>query len=113
MDGYRHLSFAERKDIMARWKGHEGISQIARELGRDKSTVSRVIRRNGRRGPSGRRYRASTAQGRADERRLRCRRPRLMDDPRGAPWSWGRRGTSTGPRTRYPAASRWSGRTWP
>ena len=81
MDGYRHLSIAEREDIMVRWKDHEGASQIARELGRDKSTVSREIRRNGWRGPSGRVYRASTSQGRADERRLRCRRPRLMDDP--------------------------------
>lgn len=81
MDGYRHLSIAEREDIMVRWKDHEGVSQIARELGRDKSTVSREIRRNGWRGPSGRVYRASTSQGRADERRLRCRRPRLMDDP--------------------------------
>jgi hypothetical protein len=81
MDGYRHLSIAEREDIMVRWKDHEGVSQIAREPGRDKSTVSREIRRNGWRGPSGRVYRASTSQGHADERRLRCRRPRLMDDP--------------------------------
>ena len=81
MDGYSHLSIAEREDIMVRWKGHEGVSQIARELGRDKSTISREIRRNGWQGPSGQRYRASTAQRRADARRLRCRRPRLMDDP--------------------------------
>jgi IS30 family transposase len=81
MDGYSHLSIAEREDIMIRWKGHEGVSQIARELGRDKSTISREIRRNGWQGPSGQRYRASTAQRRADARRLRCRRPRLMDDP--------------------------------
>lgn len=80
MDGNRHLSIAGREDITVRWKGYEGISQIARELGRDKS-VSREIRRNGWRGPSRRRYRASTAQARADARRLRCRRPRLMDDP--------------------------------
>ena len=41
MDGYSHLSIAEREDIMVRWKGHEGVSQIARELHRDKSTISR------------------------------------------------------------------------
>lgn len=81
MDGYSHLSIAEREDIMVRWKGHEGVSQIARELHRDKSTISREIRRNGWQGPAGRRYRASTAQGKADRRRLRCRRPRLMDEP--------------------------------
>lgn len=54
MDGYSHLSIAEREDIMARWKGHEGVSQIARELHRDKSTISREIRRNGWQGPAGR-----------------------------------------------------------
>lgn len=81
MDGYSHLSIAEREDIMVRWKGHEGVSQIARELHRDKSTISREIRRNGWQGPAGRRYRASAAQRKADRRRLRCRRPRLMDEP--------------------------------
>ena len=54
MDGYSHLSIAEREDIMVRWKGHEGVSQIARELHRDKSTISREIRRNGWQGPAGR-----------------------------------------------------------
>lgn len=81
VDGYSHLSIAEREDIMVRWKGHEGVSQMARELHRDKSTISREIRRNGWQGPAGRRYRASTAQRKADRRRLRCRRPRLMDEP--------------------------------
>ena len=32
MDGCSHLDIAEREDIMVRWKGHEGIGQIAREL---------------------------------------------------------------------------------
>ncbi len=36
MDGYSHLSIAEREDIMVRRKGHEGVGQIARELHRDK-----------------------------------------------------------------------------
>lgn len=81
MDGYSHLSIAEREDIMVRWKGHGGVGQIARELHRDKPAISREIRRNGWQGPAGRRYRASTAQRKADGRRLRCRRPRLMDEP--------------------------------
>ena len=81
MDGYSHLGIAEREDIMVRWKGHEGVSQIARELHRDKSTISREIRRNGWQGPAGRRYRAPAAQRKADRRRLACRRPRLMDEP--------------------------------
>ena len=81
MDGCSHLGIAEREDIMVRWKCHEGVSQIARELHRDKPTISREIRRNGWQGPAGRRYRASTAQRKADRRRLRCRRPRPMDEP--------------------------------
>lgn len=83
MGRYHHLSIEEREDIMVRWKDREGVSQIAREIGRDKSTVSREISRNGwasSRG-GGDCYRASTAQRRADARRARCRRPRLMDDP--------------------------------
>ena len=81
MDGCSHLGIAEREDIMVRWKCHEGVSQIARELHRDKPTISREIRRNGWQGPAGRRCRASTAQRKADRRRLRCRRPRPMDEP--------------------------------
>lgn len=81
MDGYSHLSNAEREDIMVRWKGHGGVGRIAGELHRDKPAISREIRRNGWQGPAGRRYRASTAQRKADGRRLRRRRPRLMDEP--------------------------------
>ena len=81
MDGCSHLGIAEREDIMVRWKGHEGASQTARELHRDKPAISREIRRNGWQGPAGRRYRAPAAQRKADRRRLACRRPRLMDDP--------------------------------
>ena len=44
MDGNRHLSIAGREDITVRWKGYEGISQIARELGRDKSVCFRQDR---------------------------------------------------------------------
>ena len=81
MDGYSHLSNAEREDIMVRWEGHEGVGRIAGELHRDKPAISREIRRNGWQGPAGRRHRASTAQGKADGRRLRRRRPGLMDEP--------------------------------
>ncbi|RRF97626.1 MAG: helix-turn-helix domain-containing protein [Coriobacteriaceae bacterium] len=54
MDGYSHLSIAKREDIMVCWKGHEGGQPDTRELGRDKSTISHKIRRNGWQGPSGR-----------------------------------------------------------
>ena len=65
MDGYSHLGIAEREDIMVRWKGHEGVSQMARELHRDRPAISREIGRNGWQGPAGRRCRASTAQRKA------------------------------------------------
>ena len=81
MDGCSHPGIAEREDIMVRWKCHEGVSQIARELHRDRPAISREIRRNGWQGPAGRRYRASAAQRKAGRRRLRCRRPRPMDEP--------------------------------
>lgn len=90
MDGYSHLSIAEREDIMVRWKGHEGVSQIARELHRDKPAISREIRRNGWQGPAGRRYRASTAQRKAcvlssrSERSLLIERKQRPRETRGA-----------------------------
>jgi len=72
MGRYSHLSIEEREDIMVRWLGREGVSQIAREIGRDKSTVSREIARNGwvQRAGCRVRYRASTAQARAASRLL-------------------------------------------
>jgi IS30 family transposase len=81
MDGYKHLSIEEREDIMVRWKDHEGVSQIARELGRDKSTASREIGRNGWRGPSGRVYRASTAQGRSRRAAATLQAPQAHERP--------------------------------
>ena len=86
MDGYSHLSIAEREDIMVRWKGHEGASQMARELHRDRPAISREIRRNGWQGPAGRRYRAPAAQRKADRRRLRSGAPGSWTSPRGARW---------------------------
>ena len=83
MGRYSHLSIEEREDIMVRWRDHEGVSRIAREIGRDKSTVSREIARNGWAASTSPRrvYRASTAQARADARRLACRRPWALGDP--------------------------------
>ena len=83
MGSYSHPGIAEREDIMIRWRDHEGVSRMARGVGRDKSTVSGEVARNGRQASTGRRCRASTAQSKADARRARCRRPRLMDDPEG------------------------------
>ena len=64
MGHYSHLSIEEREDIMVCWKNHESISQIARKLGRNKSSISREMKRNGWTiiGVAHLCYRASTAQ---------------------------------------------------
>ena len=69
-----HLGPDERDGIAETHARHEGVSSIAREMGRDKSTVGRELVRNGRRGRCG-------AQGRAEVRRAACRPRRRLDDP--------------------------------
>lgn len=77
MGRYKHLTIGEREDIMCMRREGRRVGEMAREIGRDKSTVSRELRRNS----CERFYRASTAQRRYEARRERCRRPRLLDDP--------------------------------
>lgn len=64
MRRYRHLSAEERDRIAEMHARHEGVSAIAAAIGRNKSTVSREIARNGRNG----RYGAIAAQSRSDAR---------------------------------------------
>lgn len=80
MGRYAHPALAEREEIML--MRHEGRSQadIARATGRDRSTISREMRRNSFRVGAGRCYRASTAQRSYEARRLSCVRPRILDD---------------------------------
>ena len=68
----RYLSLAEREEIALGVAQQLSQAEIARQLGRPASTVSREVRRNSpARGP--RRYRAVAAQVRAEER---ARRPK-------------------------------------
>lgn len=70
------LTFEERIEIQAMWRAKRGIREIARELGRAPSTISREIRRNGYfSSPEARRrrYQATTGQCRAY---ARARRPK-------------------------------------
>ena len=62
---YRHVSYEERCQIDALKKEGLSLSQIARRLGRSKSTVSREVARNS----GGRGYRPKQAEGKAAERR--------------------------------------------
>jgi transposase, IS30 family len=68
----RYLSFAEREEI-AVLRDRVSVREIARQLGRPPSTVSRELRRNA---PSGKvhLYRANVAQSTADRR---ARRPKV------------------------------------
>lgn len=77
MRHYTHLSPDERDRIAELHARHEGVSAIARDIGRDKSTVGRELARNGRRG----RYGALRAQERAEARHGACRPHRRLDDP--------------------------------
>lgn len=77
MRRYRHLSAEERDRIAEMHARHEGVSAIAAAIGRNKSTVSREIARNGRNG----RYGAIAAQSRSDARRKACRPRKRLSDP--------------------------------
>ena len=83
MGQYKHLSLEEREDIMVSRSHGKSIGEIARRIGRSKSTVSREIKGNSFPvGPGpGACYRATTAQRKYRRRRLACVRPRRTDDP--------------------------------
>ena len=81
MSHYHHLSIEERESI---WEGLlQGKSRaaIARELQRSPSTITREIRRNSYLLHKTPKYRPSTAERRYQQRRERCRRTALLQDP--------------------------------
>jgi len=76
----RYLSMAEREEI-AVLRGRVSVRQIARELGRAPSTISRELRRNATCGDRVRRYRATVAQSQADRRARRPKTAKLVAQP--------------------------------
>jgi transposase, IS30 family len=73
----RYLSFSEREEIALGRAAGLGVRQIARQLGRSASTVSREVARGClTRRPRGR-YRATVAQARAEQRARRPKPSRL------------------------------------
>ena len=73
----RHLG-AEERDRMAEMHArHEGVSAIAAAIGRNRSTASREIARNGRNGRCG----AIAAQSRSDARHKACRPRKRLSGP--------------------------------
>jgi transposase, IS30 family len=74
---YSHLSPQERDCIATLHAEGRSIGYIAGETGRDRSTICRELKRNGRHG----RYGACAAQRRAEARHRRCRPKRRLSDP--------------------------------
>ncbi len=70
----RYLSLAEREQIALLRARGDGVREIARQLERAPSTISRELRRNAATRGGGFRYRAITAQWHADRA---ARRPKL------------------------------------
>jgi IS30 family transposase len=70
----RYLSFPERQEIALLKARGLGVRAIAREVGRDPSTISRELRRNASTRTASLDYRASVAQWDAERR---ARRPKV------------------------------------
>ena len=72
---YKHLSIVEREKILIHLTQGLSLCQIAKLLGRNKSTISRELARN----PGD--YLPSKAQACYCNRRLKCRPHKLLEDP--------------------------------
>jgi IS30 family transposase len=70
----RYLSLAEREEVAVLKAKGSGVREIARQLRRSPSTISRELRRNAATRPGSSGYRAVTAQWHADRR---ARRPKV------------------------------------
>ncbi len=62
----RYLAFAEREELAILHAQGDGIREIARQMGRSASTISRELRRNAATRGGGLEYRATTAQWHAE-----------------------------------------------
>ena len=78
----RYLSFVEREEIAVLHARQCGVREIARQLGRSPSTISRELRRNAATRGGGLEYRATTAQWHSDRRASRPKVSKLAsNDP--------------------------------
>ena len=78
MSHYKHFTIDERENILAFMSEGLSVSEIARRLGRNKSSVSREINRNC---VYKKCYRPSKAQDRYLKNRKRCRRHKKLENP--------------------------------
>ena len=72
---YKHLSIMEREKLMFHLAQGLSICKIAKLLGRDKSTISRELKRNAEE------YLPSKAQAAYCKRRKKCRPHKLLEKP--------------------------------
>src|SRR3954451_20448413 len=73
----RYLCFAEREEIALLRAEGKGVREIAREIGRSPSTISRELRRNAAKRSGRMGYRASVAQWHAEQRAKRPKAAKL------------------------------------
>jgi IS30 family transposase len=78
----RYLSFVEREEIAILNAQHVGVREIARQLGRAPSTISRELRRNAATRGGKLEYRATNAQWHADRRARRLKVSKLAANDR-------------------------------
>lgn len=88
MSHYTHLTIEERENIYLFLGQGRSLSEIAKRLGRSRSTVSREVRRNAVKWSKGEYgkiyyygYRPSNAQKKYVKRRKNCHKRRVLDDP--------------------------------
>ncbi len=76
---YSHLTVRQREGLAKMYYEGRSLAEIAKALGRDKSTISRELSRNG--SAKGHLYSPCRAQVRSEERRSKAsRRPRINDE---------------------------------
>ena len=78
----RYLCFAEREEIALLRAQGCGVREIARQVGRDPSTISRELRRNAATRAGQRGYRAGVAQWKAQQAAKRSKEAKLVTNPR-------------------------------
>jgi IS30 family transposase len=78
----RYLSFAEREEIALLNAQKFGVREIARQLGRDASTISRELRRNAATRSDQKSYRATVAQWKAQQAAKRPKDAKLATNER-------------------------------
>ncbi|WP_301860599.1 helix-turn-helix domain-containing protein, partial [uncultured Megasphaera sp.] len=74
---YNHLILSKREKLLFFLAKGYSCTQIAAELGRNKSTISRELHRNA----SGNQYLPVEAQAKALQRHLHCRPRKKLDNP--------------------------------